>query len=535
MDEPGIRFFRTIAQCRQSIDDFSLKVPVVGRFSAGKSALLNALLERELLAEDQGPETAVPCELVYDDNEYVELIGGPQGDARCPIAEIGQRDASSYQYLRYHIRHDFLRKNKDYILVDMPGLDSGIAEHNKAIMQYIGRGNAYILVVDCEDGEIKSSSIDFLREIKQYEHNLAIVVSKADKKPAGQVAEIVEQVRQTAAAIFEKDIVAVSASKFDNVVPQMEQVLSSFQINDIRAQVFAPQIAELAHLELAAVKQFAQSRHFDDRELTEKISMHQKARERLVSLLEKERNKLAQKIRQQVKPGIIADVQNVLYANSAALASSLAAGGNAFTRTVNDLLRPVLIASTNRYTEASYQEFVRQINFGQVLDNDKLAAEIAAKYKAIMSSLQKMLAATDNAKGIYRSITSILAITTTVVAPWLELIIVFLPDILKLFGGLVEKSRMEQLRRQVETEIIPQIAAKLSLEMDESLRELEANLIEELEAKMNDLIEAETDSLMAAQRLKQQQEAAYAEAQRETSEDIHRLESLLQTLQPAMT
>ena len=51
-------------------DHFEIKLLVVGHFSAGKSALLNALLQRPaFLKEAQQPQTALATELVYDTTE----------------------------------------------------------------------------------------------------------------------------------------------------------------------------------------------------------------------------------------------------------------------------------------------------------------------------------------------------------------------------------------------------------------------------------------------------------------------------------
>ena len=33
--------------------------------------------------------------------------------------------------------------------------------------QYVGNGNAYILVIDCEDGGIKQSEVSFINEIRR--------------------------------------------------------------------------------------------------------------------------------------------------------------------------------------------------------------------------------------------------------------------------------------------------------------------------------------------------------------------------------
>lgn len=45
--------------------------PIIGKFSSGKSALINTILgyTRRILKEDITPETAVPAEIVYSDSE----------------------------------------------------------------------------------------------------------------------------------------------------------------------------------------------------------------------------------------------------------------------------------------------------------------------------------------------------------------------------------------------------------------------------------------------------------------------------------
>ena len=52
----------------------------MGSFSAGKSALINAMLQRELLEENQRPETAIASELLFGDEEYIEAVQGTKCD-----------------------------------------------------------------------------------------------------------------------------------------------------------------------------------------------------------------------------------------------------------------------------------------------------------------------------------------------------------------------------------------------------------------------------------------------------------------------
>ncbi len=60
---------------KKELHDFDIKVLFVGHFSAGKSALLNGLLERpDFLTEDQLPQTAVAAELHWSEQEFMKLF-----------------------------------------------------------------------------------------------------------------------------------------------------------------------------------------------------------------------------------------------------------------------------------------------------------------------------------------------------------------------------------------------------------------------------------------------------------------------------
>ena len=64
---PGRNFQDAFQLSEELRDHFEIKLLVVGHFSAGKSALLNALLQRPaFLKEAQQPQTALATELVYD-------------------------------------------------------------------------------------------------------------------------------------------------------------------------------------------------------------------------------------------------------------------------------------------------------------------------------------------------------------------------------------------------------------------------------------------------------------------------------------
>lgn len=175
-----------------------IKVPLVGVFSAGKSSLLNIFTEKSgMLPVDTMPETAVAYELYYGTTETVELYrDGTKVDTK-PLAEIKNLDTQPGDIAKVYCTSEPIKRlqEKDIILVDMPGIGSGIDRHDAAIFNYINSGTAFVLLVDAEQGSLRGSTLSFMQELSQYNMYPAVLVSKIDKKPEGDVKEIVDYIR----------------------------------------------------------------------------------------------------------------------------------------------------------------------------------------------------------------------------------------------------------------------------------------------------------------------------------------------------
>ena len=59
---------------RLAVEKMPLLVPVVGEFSSGKSSLLNKFMGKNILSVAIAPETAVPAELYWSEDEYDEGV-----------------------------------------------------------------------------------------------------------------------------------------------------------------------------------------------------------------------------------------------------------------------------------------------------------------------------------------------------------------------------------------------------------------------------------------------------------------------------
>ena len=189
---------RNSEEFMQEVQDAQyIKVPLVGVFSAGKSSLLNVFTEKVgMLPVDTMPETAVAYELYYGLNESVELYrNGEKIDSK-PLADIKQLDTKPGDIAKVYCTSEPIKKlqERGIILVDMPGIGSGLERHDAAIFNYINSGTAFVLIVDAEQGSLRGSTMTFMEELSQYNMHPAILISKIDKKTDSEVKAIKEYI-----------------------------------------------------------------------------------------------------------------------------------------------------------------------------------------------------------------------------------------------------------------------------------------------------------------------------------------------------
>ncbi len=494
------------AQVLQDIQNFKIKIVLVGAFSAGKSALLNAFLEEDILQEDQRPETAIASELLYDREEYVEVVTNT-GTQRYTLEAAAALKTESAQYLKWHLNNPALQELQGYILVDMPGFNSGIQAHNKAILQYAEQANAYLLVIDAEDGGIKRSVSAFINEVRNYENNMAIVITKSELKTDEDLALIVESVTEASDDLFEHEVTVITTSKFDESVRcKLGDLIRQFDQDSIFRQTFQPKVLEMGQQVMGVLEVLKKNAALDTSDLEKEIQLRERSKEKLAQKLLNERQRLSDKLQNKVQPAILADAENALYQQADALASSLESGGANFSMLVNNILRPVLITSARSYIENSFNEFVSEISFSTVgVDAEGHLMEIIKRYQEISDGIKNLPDTVDRFNGAYKAITTTLAVATSIINPWLELVLIFLPDVIKMFSSLFQQQ--DKARNEVCNKIIPEIVQKLSPGIRDSLMELEQEMVQQLEEKMENMIDFETSALEnARQQIAQKQE-----------------------------
>ena len=163
--------------------------PVIGKFSSGKSALINTLLRynNRILREAITPETSIPTEIEYSDFEdKVTIIfnNGENKDLEIDDFREYKPDASEVNKAVLKLHNSVLAKFRDVMIVDMPGFESGYDVHNKAIDNYLPKSLAYIVVFPADDMVVRSSVGNALKELCLNDMPICIVITKCERKDA---------------------------------------------------------------------------------------------------------------------------------------------------------------------------------------------------------------------------------------------------------------------------------------------------------------------------------------------------------------
>ncbi len=218
----------------REIPEAKVCTPIIGKFSSGKSALVNTLLgySRKILKEDITPETAVPAEIVYSgDRDYVRLY---MGNGNCE--EVGleeyrkmETDANTVSHVRIGLQNSFLEKIPDVMLVDMPGFESGFEIHNKAIDNYLPKSLVYMVAFPADDLIVRASVGNILKELVLNEMPICVVVTKDDKCNDAFEETLFNLKESLKRYIGDRDIKICRTSSFTGEADEVREFLEDIQ------------------------------------------------------------------------------------------------------------------------------------------------------------------------------------------------------------------------------------------------------------------------------------------------------------------
>jgi small GTP-binding protein len=165
---------RALAESIAQLDEFFLLV-IVGEFNAGKSAFINALVGQRVLQEGVTPTTASIHLLKYGE------------DVTSVVNDRGVRVVTAPA--------DVLR---DVHIVDTPGTNAIIREHEQLTAEFVPRSDLVLLVTSA-DRPFTETERAFLETIRDWGKKIVIVVNKVDIfERESDLAEVLQFVQESA-------------------------------------------------------------------------------------------------------------------------------------------------------------------------------------------------------------------------------------------------------------------------------------------------------------------------------------------------
>jgi small GTP-binding protein len=145
----------TLSQSIRQLDELFLLV-VVGEFNAGKSAFINALLGEKLLQEGVTPTTTQ----IY-------------------LLRFGEERQNLVENNAIHVVTAPVEMLSDISIVDTPGTNAIIREHEEITSQFVPRSDL-VLFITSADRPFTESERAFLERIREWGKKVVVVLNKVD-------------------------------------------------------------------------------------------------------------------------------------------------------------------------------------------------------------------------------------------------------------------------------------------------------------------------------------------------------------------
>ena len=465
----------------EKVMETELVVPVVGAFSAGKSSLLNALVGKDILPVGIAPETELATELRYSSEPYLLAIKPDGEQERLPVdalSTINQR-SSEFSHLRLYLDSEALKAIAPLVLVDMPGFSSSLENHNKAIAYYLPRGVHFVVLTSVEDGNITQSMLRKLDELKTYNTEFTFVLSKCNLRAPDQVEEVRAYIDDQLGVYFGNHCRCITLGNRGG--EELSRALVTLQPDVLFSRLFIDILKDRNFDLLAQINLALSVLKKDKAESEQAARALEQALARLLEQRKDVESDLKERYSGKMLDRALRGLENALNESVEELAI-LGKNPSALSNAISEIIRSSLANTIKAEVQDISTSMVDRIAVNLGSANSQMAvldiggnwnSELADKVKLSLERTTEMLSdwsarlsshASDKTdKGgnvaLYRSLSTVLAVTTSVVNPLVELAIIFLPEIIRMFNGPGDER--EKHRQKLTGEVFPNIKAEL--------------------------------------------------------------------------
>lgn len=236
-------------------DKGKINVALIGKFSSGKSSVVNSLIGTSLLPVNTNPTTAVPTFVShgYDDKVYYEDKEGKIREIDIGtfnnISYVTLKDFPVSFFIKYFVVFTDLSSFREINILDTPGFSSDNAIDRDRAEESAKQSDAIFYIIDINDGTLTQEAIDILKKIEN--ENLFIILNKSDTKSPCEretvKSHIMEVLKEN--QIKYNDIIIYSSKKnIDNCYEQLSKIIKDIKKKKIEEGNFFDKMIEMCQL-----------------------------------------------------------------------------------------------------------------------------------------------------------------------------------------------------------------------------------------------------------------------------------------------
>lgn len=197
----------------------NLTISLIGKFSSGKSSILNSLIGEELLVTHVNPTTAIPT-LITDGLGYRDTVYFVDSMHNLREIEIEKFKNITYltveniplsYFIKYFLVSTRYKDLSDINFIDTPGFSSDKKEDFLKSKHSIDMSDIVFFIVDINDGTVGRDSLEFLSQIDK---DIYLILNKADTKSPREANHVREHILKTCESLSNiRDVFLYSAKK----------------------------------------------------------------------------------------------------------------------------------------------------------------------------------------------------------------------------------------------------------------------------------------------------------------------------------
>lgn len=525
-----------LSEIQENITDAELIVPVVGGFSAGKSTLLNSFLGNEILPTAVTPETALATELRYSDSNYIEAVTASGAVERHQLADFARLkdNAQNFKNLRVYLNNENLKAIQPLVLVDMPGFDAPIENHNQAILNYLERGVFFVFLTSIEDGNITLSMKREIDNLQQIGKGFAFCISKTNLRAPDDVKAVQQKIAEQLEDDFDYtgQIALLDMDGGNN----LKNILTAVNPDELFKLLFIDELRENYTGLIQSINVKISTFKSDRKEIEETLSALQNSLQGIEAKKQSAINDVEQRYSRDSVSVINQAVTSAILQQKMRLVDLAINNQGAFERELNDITKNALLSAVQTRFRAISQDLIEEMGNGinaqlatlpdgglAGIAMDVLANSGADAFGKVANTALKSISKAIMGKVTSATLKALLGSVFGIVSA----VLLFLPEIISLFTkGEKERRQREQVEQAIINNVIPQIQQQLNTVLPDLMNQNITALINQVSEQFEEQLQQKRNEIEAA-------EAEKAAKAAELESTINELESGKQQLTTA--